>query len=105
MPIPIGAAVVPLRGAVARKTASTPTHNQFSRCRAGDAGSATHARKKAAAIFPRDISFSENAGNFATCYSLLLSVTKGRLKNLLYSPDQEREDEKRKRARRVAMHW
>jgi hypothetical protein len=33
--------------------------DQFSRCRVGEVGSATHARRKAVAIFPRDTPFSE----------------------------------------------
>src|SRR5258708_9251697 len=46
-----------------------PIHsgNQFSMCRAGLAGSATHDRRKTPVIITRDISFSEKAGKYWKC--------------------------------------
>src|ERR1700722_6658433 len=77
--------------------------NQFSRCRAGRVGSATHARRKTPAILARDISLSATAGNFGKCSSWKLSVTNGSIENPRYSPDAESAAGSPTRAVRVAM--
>src|SRR5258706_15773775 len=56
-----------------------------------------------AAIFRRDISVSEEAGNFGKCSSWKLSATNGSIENPRYSPAAESAAGSPTRAGRVAM--